>query len=82
MLTGDHHQIAEKIATDLGLTHFLAEILPAQKASEIQKLQHDGKKQVATVRNGLITSPPSRNQMSELRLEQEQLWRRRPLRIS
>ena len=35
MLTGDHHQVAKTIASDLGMTHFLTEILPDQKAAEI-----------------------------------------------
>ncbi|MDH5563704.1 MAG: hypothetical protein OEY91_08805 [Nitrospirota bacterium] len=44
MLTGDHHQVAKTIASDLGMTHFLTEILPDQKAAEIQKLQNQGKR--------------------------------------
>jgi len=35
MLTGDHHQVAKTIASDLGRTHFLTGILPDQNAAEI-----------------------------------------------
>ena len=57
MLTGDHHQVAQAIASDLGITHFLAEILPDQKAAEIQKLQKQGKTRVAMVGDGINDAP-------------------------
>ena len=57
MLTGDHHDVAEAIASDLGITNFLAEILPDQKAAEIQKLQRDGSRRVAMVGDGINDAP-------------------------
>ncbi len=57
MLTGDHHDVAKAIASDLGITNFLAEILPDQKAAEIQKLQKDGSRRVAMVGDGINDAP-------------------------
>lgn len=81
VLTGDHHQVTEAIASDLGLTHFLAETFQAQKSVEIKTFNTMEKKQVAMLGNSIIMPPPSLKQMSELQLEQEPIWRRRPLRI-
>ena len=57
MLTGDHHHVAKAIATELGITNFLAEVLPDQKAAEIQKLQQQERKRVAMVGDGINDAP-------------------------
>ena len=36
MLTGDRHEVAEKIADDLSMTDYKAELLPADKVSELE----------------------------------------------
>jgi Cu+-exporting ATPase len=42
MLTGDHRTTAQAVASRLGLDEVHAEVLPAQKASLVAKLQADG----------------------------------------
>ena len=37
MLSGDARSVAEKVASQVGLTDFRAELLPADKRSEIEK---------------------------------------------
>ncbi|MGG3738238.1 heavy metal translocating P-type ATPase [Aeribacillus pallidus] len=55
MLTGDHHKTAEKVANQVGLTNFYANLLPDEKVSKVKELIKNGK--VAMVGDGINDAP-------------------------
>ncbi len=56
MLTGDNARTAKVIAQQVGIEHYIAEILPENKAKEISQLQKAGKL-VAMVGDGVNDAP-------------------------
>jgi Cu2+-exporting ATPase len=56
MLTGDAEPVARAVADELGIDMVLAEVLPADKAAEIEKLQAGGRR-VAMVGDGVNDAP-------------------------
>ena len=55
MLTGDNNQTAEKIASELGITKVISNVLPVQKAKIIENLQQE-KKMVMMCGDGINDS--------------------------
>jgi P-type Cu2+ transporter len=56
MITGDSRTVAESVARRIGIDHVAAEVLPADKASAVQRFQAGGKR-VAMVGDGVNDAP-------------------------
>ncbi|MFV9549935.1 heavy metal translocating P-type ATPase [Algibacter sp. PT7-4] len=56
MLTGDNHDTAQAVASELNLTDFKASMLPEDKLKEVEKLQEKGKV-VAMAGDGINDAP-------------------------
>lgn len=59
MLTGDAKSVAEKVAAEVGLTDFRAELLPADKVTAVEELLKEctGNKRLAFVGDGINDAP-------------------------
>ncbi len=56
LLTGDNERVAQAVATELGIDEVIAEVLPGDKAAELERLRRGGRR-VAMVGDGVNDAP-------------------------
>ncbi len=59
MLTGDHQLVAEKVAAELGIEQFHAELMPEEKVAHIRRLRDEegGARRLAVIGDGVNDAP-------------------------
>ncbi len=57
MLTGDAHQVAEDVASSLGITEVFSELLPQDKVAKVEQLLTSGSGKLAFVGDGVNDAP-------------------------
>ncbi len=56
MMTGDNERTAQAVASQAGISHVMAEVMPDEKAAMVQRLKREGKK-VGMVGDGINDAP-------------------------
>ena len=56
MITGDNEIVAESVSKELGIDHYIANVLPLEKSTQLENLQKSGKV-VAMVGDGVNDAP-------------------------
>jgi Cu2+-exporting ATPase len=57
MITGDSQPVADSVARRLGIDEVAAQVLPADKAAAVRRLQEGGRRRVAMVGDGVNDAP-------------------------